>query len=161
MSATDTVLEIANESHLGVLLPLVRAYHDFEQVVMSEGDRKAAIEPLLRAGSTLGSIWLIRWQGDVVGYGALCFGYSIEFRGRDAFIDELFIVEAARGRGLGRRVLGLMQSEAARLGIVALHLEVARSNTKARQFYKKCGFRARERYFLMSRDIPGPALPDP
>jgi len=153
MTLSDTVLEIADQSHLGVLLPLVRAYHEFEHVVMSDGERKAAIEPLLQAGSSLGRIWLIRWRGDVVGYGALCFGYSIEFRGRDAFIDELFIVEPARGHGLGTRVLGLMKSEAAELGIVALHLEVARSNTKARQFYEKQGFCARERYFLMSCDI--------
>ena len=152
MSASDTVLEIADESHLGVLLPLVRDYHEFEQVVMSDSERTAAVEPLLQVGSPLGRIWLVRRQGEAVGYAALCFGYSIEFRGRDAFVDELFIVEAARGNGLGSRVLGMMKSEAARLGIVALHLEVARSNTNARQFYEKCGFRSRERYFLMSCD---------
>jgi len=152
MSSSDTVLEIADESHLDVLLPLVRAYHEFEQVVMSDAERTGAIEPLLQAESAVGRIWLIRWRGDVVGYGALCFGYSIEFRGRDAFVDELFIVEAVRGNGLGSRVLDLMKSEAARLGIVALHLEVARTNTKARRFYEKHGFCGRERYFLMSCD---------
>jgi len=155
MPATETVLEIADLSHLEILLPLVRAYHAFEQVDMTDAERTAALEPLLQESQAPGRIWLVRQRGAVLGYAALCFGYSIEFRGRDAFVDELFILEQARGLGLGSLVLGLLKAEAARLGIVALHLEVARSNAKARMFYEKWGFRARERYFLMSCDISG------
>jgi len=161
MPANDTVLEIADDSHLEVLLPLVRAYHEFEQVAMSDTERVNAIRPLLREGTSLGGIWLVRHQGAVVGYGVLCFGYSIEFRGRDAFVDELFITEQARGKGLGSRVLELMRAEAARLGIVALHLEVARGNTRARRLYEKWGFRARERYFLMSCGLASTGLEAP
>lgn len=150
MVAADPVFEIADESHLAVLLPLVRSYHEFEQVPMSDDERLAVLEPLLRPASRFGRIWLIRWRGEVVGYGALCFGYSIEFGGRDAFLDELFIVEWARGKGLGGEALDLMKREAAVLGIVALHLEVSRTHHRARQFYEKHGFRARERFQLMS-----------
>jgi ribosomal protein S18 acetylase RimI-like enzyme len=155
MPETDTVLELADESHLEVLLPLVRAYHRFEKVVMSDTERAVAVTPLLQAESPLGRIWLVRLRGEVAGYGAMCFGYSIEFGGRDAFVDELYIAEHARGRGLGNRVLELLKSEAARLGIVALHLEVARSNTRARQLYGKWGFRSRKRYVLMSCRLSG------
>lgn len=155
MPETDTVLELADESHLDVLLPLVRAYHRFERVVMSDTERATAVTPLLQAESPLGRVWLVRRHGEVAGYGALCFGYSIEFGGRDAFVDELYIAEHARGKGLGSRVLDLLKLEAARLGIVALHLEVARSNTRARQLYEKWGFRARERYVLMSCQLSG------
>lgn len=155
MPGPDTVLEIADESHLDTLLPLVRAYHRFENVIMTDAERAVAVAPLLQAESPLGRVWLVRWCGDVAGYGALCFGYSIEFGGRDAFVDELYIAEHARGRGLGSQVLELLKVEAARLGIMALHLEVARSNTGARQLYESWGFRARERYFLMSCDISG------
>jgi len=153
MPANDTVLEIAHESHLDILLPLVRAYHEFEHVRMSDAERAEAIKPLLQESASLGRIWLVHHRGATVGYGALCFGYSIEFRGRDAFLDELFIAEQVRGRGLGSRVLARLREEAASLGIVALHLEVARGNTRARRLYEKWGFRARERYFLMSCDL--------
>ena len=150
MVAADPILEIAEEGHLAVLLPLVRGYHAFEQVLMSDDDRIAALAPLLQRESHFGRIWLVRWRGEAVGYVALCFGYSIEFGGRDAFVDELFIVEGARGKGLGGKVLASMKREAAGLGIVALHLEVGRNNQRARQFYEKHGFRAREQYHLMS-----------
>ena len=155
MPETDTVLELADESHLDVLLPLVRAYHRFEEVVMSDAERAVAVAPLLQDESPLGRIWLVRRRGEVAGYGALCFGYSIEFGGRDAFVDEFYIAENARGRGLGSRVMDLLKSEAARLGIVALHLEVGRSNTRAIRLYEKWGFRPRQRYFLMSCRVSG------
>ena len=153
MVAADPIFEIAEEGHLAVLLPLVRGYHAFEQVPMSDDDRVAALAPLLQPESPFGRIWLIRWRGEVAGYVALCFGYSIEFGGRDAFVDELFIVEGARGKGLGGKVLDSMMREAAGLGIVALHLEVGRNNHRARKFYEKHGFRAREQYHLMSCDV--------
>jgi ribosomal protein S18 acetylase RimI-like enzyme len=50
-------------------------------------------------------------------------------------------------------VLARVEAEAATLGIRALHLEVARSNVRAQKLYGAAGFRARERFFLMSRRI--------
>lgn len=143
-------LQVADPSHRDVLVPLVRAYHEFEHVRMSDAQRAAAVAPLLEPDSALGRIWLIVVDGRQVGYAALCFGYSIEFRGRDAFVDEFFLVESARGRGLGSRVLAQVKRQAAALGIAALHLEVARDNDRARSLYRKWGFRAREQFMLMS-----------
>ncbi|MCC7414317.1 MAG: GNAT family N-acetyltransferase [Gammaproteobacteria bacterium] len=57
---------------------------------------------------------------------------------------------AARGQGIGRAVLEQLQLRARALGIVALHLEVARSNGRARRLYAAYGFEARDRYALMT-----------
>lgn len=157
MNEPDLELQVADESHLQLVLPLVRDYHAFEKVEMTDADRVGALMPLLDAGAQLGRIWLVRSGDAVIGYGALCFGYSIEFRGRDAFVDELFIAEGWRGRGLGSRVVNRLKAEARALGIVALHLEVARTNDRARQMYEKWGFLARERYHLMSCNLGRPA----
>ncbi len=35
-------------------------------------------------------LWTIYWEDQVVGYIALTFGFSFEYKGRDAFIDEFF-----------------------------------------------------------------------
>ena len=93
--------QVADASHVAVLLPLVRAFHDFEQIVLSPQQRLDALLTLLGPDSQFGRIWLIFISRKVVVYVALCFGYSIELGGRDAFIDELFIIEEARGQGLG------------------------------------------------------------
>jgi ribosomal protein S18 acetylase RimI-like enzyme len=142
-------LLVADRAQLDRLLPLVRDYHAFEEIERTDDERRKALAPLL-GENPLGRIWLILEGGEPVGYIALCFGYSIEFGGRDAFVDEFFLAEAARGRGLGRQVLAEVRKSAAHHGIVALHLEVARSNTRARRFYEDLGFAARDRYHLMS-----------
>lgn len=147
---TGPELLLADASQLAALLPLVRGYHEFEHVTMSDAERAAAVAPLLQPDFGLGRIWLLRSGGEIVGYVALTFGYSIEFRGRDAFIDELFLVEKARGQGIGSTVLEFVKREAAALGIVALHLEVARDNRRARRLYERWGFEPREQFHLMS-----------
>jgi GNAT superfamily N-acetyltransferase len=144
------LLTHAGQNHLEQLMPLVCAYHEFEQIEMSDAERLAALTPLLD-DSALGKIWLLRQESDEpIGYVAVCFGYSIEFKGRDAFVDEFYLVESARGQGIGRHALGQVIAEVAGMGIVALHLEVARSNSRACRFYEDLGFMARDRYHLMS-----------
>lgn len=144
------LLTHAGQTHLEQLMPLVRTYHEFEQIEMSDEERLAAVTPLLD-DSALGKIWLIRQESDEpIGYVTVCFGYSIEFKGRDAFVDEFYLVESARGRGMGRHALAQVIAEVADMGIVALHLEVARSNSRARRFYEGLGFTARDRYHLMT-----------
>jgi ribosomal protein S18 acetylase RimI-like enzyme len=145
-------LHLVTEESLARLLPLVRAYHEFEGVELDDATRETVLRSLL-GESPLGRVWFVAVAGEVVGYVAMCFGYSIEFAGRDAFVDELFITEQHRGKGIGGKVLARVESEAATLGIRALHLEVAHNNIPAQTLYGAAGFRARKRFFLMSRRI--------
>ncbi|ABW27046.1 GNAT family N-acetyltransferase [Acaryochloris marina] len=142
--------QVANDSHVAALLPLVRAYHEFEQIGLSEQQRCDAVLPLLSPDSQVGRVWLIFISQQVVGYVALCFGYSIELSGRDAFIDELFLVESARGQDIGKQVLEFVIRQAASLDVAALHLEVSRANNRAKRLYSQAGFLARDRYHLMT-----------
>lgn len=147
-------LVIAYPEDLAALLPLVRSYHRFEGIRSSGQDRSSAIAPLL-GDNPYGRIWMIVREGAPVGYLALCFGYSVEFGGRDAFVDEFFLIESARGHGLGRLALDAVRREASRLDVRVLHLEVARSNRRARRFYESLGFSARARFHLMSCRLDG------
>lgn len=151
-------LQLATERDGPVLESLVRAYHAFEGVGRPGEDITAAIRPLL-GQSDLGCAWFICADSQPIGYVVICFGYSIEFSGRDAFIDELFIIEAERGKGIGKTVLALVKAEAARLGVKALHLECARNNERAQRLYKSAGFVSRESFFLMSATLDGERAP--
>ena len=142
-------IELASTSDLTTLLPLVRAFHAHEEISMSEADRESVVRRLL-ADPTWGRVWLIYDGVDAAGYIAICTGFSIEFRGNDAFVDELYIRPESRGRGLGAEALQRVQVEAKAFGIRALHLEVARSNAKARRLYANADFEAREDYMLMT-----------
>ena len=39
----------------------------------------------------------------------LTLGWSLEYHGRDAFVDELFIAPSCRGRGLSKLALGVLE----------------------------------------------------
>ncbi len=145
-------LQRADETDLEQLLPLVTAYHRFEEVNRSEEQRRTALQFLL-GEQDFGAVWRIESEKQLAGYIAICKGYSIEFGGFDAFVDELYLEPEYRGRGIGKTVLRQIGAEARALGINALHLEVARDNDKARRLYRSSGFEARDKYLLMTLEL--------
>lgn len=147
-------LSLAKPRDLDVILPLVQAYHEFEEIGSNAAQRESAVGRLL-ADNNLGAIWTIRVDGRLCGYIALCRGFSIEFDGFDAFIDEFYLLPEFRGLGTGKLVLEEIKSLARRLDINALHLEVARDNEHARRLYQAAGFEARDKYLLMSARLDG------
>lgn len=145
----SAALHLATQDDIDRLIPLVAAYHAFENIEQTDEARRAAILPLLQ-GSPLGAIWLIGPRRAPVGYVAITFGWSIQMGGVDGFIDEFFIRENVRGRGMGTEVLSELLPQLAQAGVKALHLEVATDNTSAQKLYGKQGFKLRSRYNLMT-----------
>lgn len=149
VESPSPILRPAKHEDLDVLLSLVTQYHDYEGINVTHSVRRTGIESLLD-NAERGRIWLINSRDSVVGYIALCFGHSIELGGRDAFLDEFFIMEKYRDQGIGHTVLEFLVEEAKNLGIVAIHLEVSRTNSKAKKLYNGFGFVSRNKYHLMT-----------
>jgi ribosomal protein S18 acetylase RimI-like enzyme len=101
---------------------------------------------------SLGRIWLIYSDETAIGYVVLTFGFSLEYHGRDAFIDELFLLEAYRGQGIGSKIMQFALDACPALGIHALHLEVEPDNQAGLRLYRKHGFEKHDRH-LMTRRI--------
>ena len=91
-------------------------------------------------------------RGEPAGYAVLTLGWSIEYGGLVAMVDELFVEEAHRGRGLGAWALRRLDAEARRLGVVRLFLEVESYNRRAKALYARIGYDDRKRS-LMSRPL--------
>jgi GNAT superfamily N-acetyltransferase len=145
----DIAFRLAELTDLPQLLEFTQGYYTFEGIDYVEEVSTKALCQLI-CSEHFGRIWLILLEGRPVGYTALTFGFSLEVGGRDAFIDELFLIEAARGKGIGTRVMDFMKAEAYALGIKALHLEVGRDNGRAQRLYKTVGFQGRQNFFLMT-----------
>ncbi len=99
----------------------------------------------------LGKFWLIKKEAQTIGYIILAFGYSFEYGGRDALIDEFFIKEPYRGEGLGTVVLKQVEQKAKKLGVNAIHLEVENTNQAGNRLYLQSGFSGNNRSLLTKK----------
>jgi GNAT superfamily N-acetyltransferase len=128
---------------------LCRSYREEDRQPLAPERVARAIDAAL-SGDPLLHIWLIEEAGMTVGYLAVGIGFSIEVGGRDAFIDEIYLDRAARGRGIGTRALEFAEVECRAMGVMRLCLEVERHNPDARRLYDRAGYRDHERH-LMSK----------
>lgn len=132
-------IRLANESDAETLFRLMREYYTFDGHYFDPDKAREALLQLLREPA-FGLVWLISDETTIIGYVVLCFGYSLEFHGRDAFLDEFYLKADYRRRGAGAHVLNQIEERARREGIRAIHLEVVRRNEAAGSFYRKVGY---------------------
>lgn len=100
---------------------------------------------------SLGRLYLMKDGITNIGYVVLTFGFSFEYNGRDAFIDELYIKEAYRNKGIGKATMDFVESEAKELNVNAIHLEVESHNEQAKKLYVGKGYKSSTRSLLTKR----------
>ncbi|MGZ3698945.1 MAG: GNAT family N-acetyltransferase, partial [Bdellovibrionota bacterium] len=91
----------AKSEDISTLLEMVREYHTYDHLDF-DPDLTGSLLKEFIANNSLGRLWMIRESDQSIGYLLLTFGFSLEYKGRDAFIDEFFLNERWRGRGLGK-----------------------------------------------------------
>ena len=96
----------------------------------------------------LGKSWLIYDNEACVGYVILTFIFSFEYQGRLAFLDELYIKETARGKGIGQQTVRFIKEQASINNVKMLYLEVENHNEKAQKLYLANDFEVHNRKLL-------------
>ncbi len=145
----DVHFDPVSEGDMEALVAMVRANHAGDAHPHSPYF-ESAIAQIVK-GEPLARAWMVRSADAIVGYVVLTMGYSIEYGGRDGFIDDLYLIPEARGRGWGRIVLDFAVSEAARMDIRTLHLEVDVNNDRAYSLYRSAGFEETGRRLMRRR----------
>lgn len=150
-----TTFTIAALGDIPTLLQFMREYYEFDHLPFDEQVARTALERMV-GDDALGRIWLLRYADEPIGYLVLTLGYSLEYGGRDAFIDEVYLRSSHRGKGIGSAALAFVEEQCRRLGVRALHLEVERMNTNAYGVYHKFGFVDHDRFMMTKviRDAP-------
>lgn len=103
------------------------------------------------ANPGLGQAWIFYAGETPAGYIVLTLGYSFEFHGRDAFIDELYVEPRFRRQGIGRRAVQFIEERAREIGVQAIHLEVEDGNDPAVKLYRRTGYEDHDRYLMSKR----------
>ncbi len=138
-----------------LLLPMMRclAEHQPGAIKFDESAARSAFRQFLSLPA-FGGAWLFYDGPALVGYIILTIGFSFEFLGHDAFIDELYIVPAYRRRGFGRQAIAFVEQKAREMDVNAIHLEVDRGNDPALELYRRTGYIDHNR-FLMTKWLRG------
>ena len=145
----SAALHLAKPEDLPRLQALVAAFHAHEGIEQADAARAKSLMPLLQ-GSPHGAAYLVGPRRGPVGYIIVSFGYSVRMGGIAGFIDEFYIRENVRGRGMGGEVLRALIPALAEYGVVALNLEIGHDNANAARLYSRLGFEARENHHLMT-----------
>jgi ribosomal protein S18 acetylase RimI-like enzyme len=141
---------MATTSDVDSILALMAAYYSQDGYEFVEADSRRTLIDLLD-NVHLGQVWVVEDAEGVMGYLAVTLGYSLEYRGRDAFVDELFVHERGRGQGVGREALAVAEAYCRARGVRALHLEVEHHRTRALDLYRAGGFQDHDRRLMTKR----------
>jgi GNAT superfamily N-acetyltransferase len=88
---------------------------------------------------------IAEWEGQPAGY-ALFFDYYSTWVGRGLFLEDLFVREQFRGRGIGKALLASVARVALQEGCYGVHWEVLNWNEKAIELYKSLGAEFRDQW---------------
>jgi diamine N-acetyltransferase len=144
---------LATDEDINTLLEFMRQFYLIDDYAFDKTLAQRALQGIVN-DATQGRVWLIMRHDEAIGYIAITFGYSLEYHGRDAFIDELFIRADQRQQGVGTKVMQFVVEECSQLGVHALHLEVERENSVGQRLYHNFGFEDHDRHMLTKRILP-------
>ena len=146
-----TIFQSGSEELIPEILEMMADFNAIDNYSFDQEIGKQNLKEFL-SNDRLGRLWTIHRSNQVVGYIALTFGFSFEYKGKDAFIDEFFIKEEFRNMGIGQETMEFVEKRAAALGVKAIHLEVEKHNQKGNKLYTKQGYKSNSR-MLLSKQI--------
>jgi GNAT superfamily N-acetyltransferase len=95
-----------------------------------------------------GKILIFTLNVNTVGYAILIYYWSNEYGGVLTTVDELYVKEAWRNRGIGKEFFDYLSSSASEK-IKGIQLEVTSKNQRALAYYQKLGFKLSSNTLLM------------
>ena len=135
----NALFQLLSEQEIPTLLKMMRDFYAQQEMKFEESSATRAIHRLLKAPEH-GQIYLIFRGSELAGYFALTFCFSLEFHGRFALLDELYLSEPFRRQKLGKAVAAFAEDLCKKAGVKALRLEVGWENVPAQSLYRTAGF---------------------
>lgn len=140
----DVKLIRAEIKDSGLLKQMMEEFYTIEHLAFESGTAEKALGDIL-GSEDYGNIYIISAGSESAGYVVAANCFSLEFHGRFVLIDELYLSEAYRGKGVAMAAMQQIEELCRSRGIHAIRLEVAKTNVRARGVYGKAGFIKEER----------------
>ena len=130
--------DVADAAVIAELLD--RFNREYESPTPGAAVLAARLERLLSSGDIVALL-----AGEpVVGLALLTVRSNVWYEGSVALLDELYVVPAERGRGIGTALLKAAEETCRQRGSELLEVNVDGEDTNARRFYERHGYSNRE-----------------
>lgn len=106
-----TTFKPIQSSDIDIILPMMQDFYAIDGYPIDVNVSRKLFEEFI-ADEKLGKAWLVYFEDEIVGYVILTFVFSFEYKGRIAFLDELYLNEKSRGKGIGKKVLDFIHEQA-------------------------------------------------
>ena len=141
MKAVESEVRVAEPGDAQVVAQLL---HDFNAEFEDETPGVAVLTERARSMLEAGEMTVLLVGEPPVGLAELRFRTSIWTGELDAYLEELYVAPAHRGRGFGRALLETAMETARRRGAARIDLGTSEDDTAALGLYESCGFTNRE-----------------
>jgi GNAT superfamily N-acetyltransferase len=143
-----TELEIApiTDGEFEELLPLIAAYQRFYEVKEIDEARNRTFFRRFLAPSEDGLLLGARHEGRLLGYACLYWHFSSLEAVESVLMNDLYVVEEARGQGVGRALIEASTEVARERGAAFVEWSTAPDNQTAQRLYDSTGAQRSEWY---------------
>lgn len=142
-----TVFKSLEISDIEIIVSMMEDFYSIDNYPIDIATSKTLFKTFL-TDENLGKAWLIFSEDKIVGYAILTFVFSFEYKGKIAFLDELYLIESARGIGIGRKAIQFIKSEVHKLKLKIIYLEIERHNLSAQKLYIANDFETHNRNLM-------------
>lgn len=133
----ETPVRIAGPADVAILTRLITGFRDFlGSTDPGEGEIEDTLAALLEDGATE---FLLIGEPET-GFAQIRFRLAVWTGTEDAWIEDLFLTESARGQGHGRLLVEAIIGRARARGCVRIQLDANRKNETAIRLYESLGF---------------------
>lgn len=144
MMETTVTVRRAKPADVEALLPLVSAYRRFYGQPADPGGERRFMAKHLRDDSSV--VFFALCDGGAAGFVQLFESWSTVWLAPVLIVEDLFVDEAYRGRGIATQLINAAVSFAREGGAVAMFLETAADNERAQAVYEREGWRREEQF---------------
>lgn len=137
---TEYSIEPVGAKDLADLLPLMRSYCQFYDVSPADTALLALATALIADAEREGLQLIARDSaGRALGFATIFWTWSTTDACRIGVMNDLFVIEDARGHGLAPRLIAACRSQCSRHGARRLTWQTAPDNARARALYERIG----------------------
>ncbi len=120
----------------GLVQELIESVEDSQWFTL--GDARKNLSALLTDPHSF--LMVAKEEGMVVGFVNFTRRRTVLHANPSGLIDELIVSQQFRGQGIGRILIAAVLDKCRRLGCSEVEVSTEKANSRAREFYQRCGF---------------------